>query len=147
MLDDGQRLAAHALGFFREPLEERRRVGDLGARLGERLPLFTGHDEGEIFAMLEHELEPAAEHGRAFLGRPGAPVGPGCSRGSNGPERVGVSHGGYRGDLLAARGIEDGKRRALCRVDPSPVHVGSGAQQRGVLQWDHRVTCRVCVGF
>ena len=58
-----------------------RRVVDLAARLGQRLALLGRHDRGEIVAMREDQIEPAAQHLRADFCRSGAPAGKGGVRG------------------------------------------------------------------
>ena len=47
------------MAFFGEPLDERRAVGDLGPRLGERLALLERHQHGEVFLVGHDQLEPA----------------------------------------------------------------------------------------
>jgi hypothetical protein len=46
------RVAVDALGLLAEPLEEARRVGDLDARLGQRLALLGGQQRGELLLAL-----------------------------------------------------------------------------------------------
>ena len=62
-------VAVHPLPLLREPFDEGRRVGDLAARLGQRLALLAGHQHCEIFLMRHHEVEPAAHQVGALLGR------------------------------------------------------------------------------
>ena len=57
----GNRVAVDALGFLAEPFEERRRVGDLAARLGERLPLLDRHQPRQVLLVRHHQVEPAAQ--------------------------------------------------------------------------------------
>ena len=66
-------VAVRALAFFREPFDERCAVEDLAARLREGLALFRGHDDGEVFLMLEHQFVPPAQDVGALLGGQGTP--------------------------------------------------------------------------
>ena len=86
---DGNRVAVGALGFFAEPLDERRAVGDLAARFGERLALLERHQPGEIFLVRHDEVEPAAQDGRALFARSRAPFGQRGGRVIDGRARLG----------------------------------------------------------
>ena len=64
----GNRVAVDALRLLAEPLEERGRVGDLGARLGERLALLAGEQPRELVLPLQHQVREAAQDQRSLLG-------------------------------------------------------------------------------
>ena len=71
MIDD---VAVDALRLFGEPLDERRRVGDLAARLGQRLALLARHQHREVVLIRHQQLEPPAQQPGAVLRRAGAPA-------------------------------------------------------------------------
>ena len=60
-------LAVDALRLLAEELDEGGGVVDLAARLRERLPLFAGHDERDVVAIGDDEVEPAAQDLRALF--------------------------------------------------------------------------------
>src|SRR4029077_6382268 len=68
-------VAVNALGFFAEPFEKGRGIGDFAFRFREWLALLDGHEAGEIFLVGHHKVEPAAKNGGAFLGGFLAPSG------------------------------------------------------------------------
>ena len=103
----GNGVAVDALGFLAEPLEERRGVGDLAARLGERLALLGGHQLREVFLVRHHQLEPAAHHRGALLGRLLAPGRKRARGGVDRRARLGAPELRHRADDLAGRGIVD----------------------------------------
>ena len=55
------RVAVDALGLLAHPLEEGRRVADLGIRLGQRLALLARHDHRQVAAVAEHEVGEGAQ--------------------------------------------------------------------------------------
>ena len=59
MVDD---VAVDALRLLGEPLDERRRVGDLAARLGQGLPLLGRHQHREVFLIRHHSSSKPAAH-------------------------------------------------------------------------------------
>ena len=67
-------VAVDAPCLLGEPLDETRRVFDLAARLGQRLALLGHHDGGEIVAVLQDQVEPAAQQLRAGLCRRSTPA-------------------------------------------------------------------------
>ena len=101
-------LAVDALGLLGEELDERGGVVDLAARFGERLALLAGHDQRDVVAIGDDELEPAPEDRAALLG--GAP-GPGRKGARRRFDRVdGLRFAEARdfGDQRAGGGIVDG---------------------------------------
>ena len=62
-----------AFGFFGKPFSKAGRVGDLAPGLGQGLTLFSGHQAGQRFAVLGHQLEPAAQHPGSVFGSAGSP--------------------------------------------------------------------------
>ena len=68
-------VAVDAPRLLGKPLDEGCGVADLAAGLGERLALLGGHDDGEVFLVLEHQRVQPLEHGRAILRGLRAPAG------------------------------------------------------------------------
>ena len=136
----GQRVVDHvavdALAFLREPLDKRRRVGDLPARLGQRLALLARHQHREVFLIGHHQLEPPAHQVGAFLRRARTPSRPRRIRGLDGGAGFLRPQGGDGADGLAGRGVVDLNRAAAVRVDPFAVHVALLAEESGVGQGD-----------
>jgi hypothetical protein len=75
------------LGLLGEVLGKGGAVVDLAARLGERLALLQGHDQGEVFLVLAHQLEPAAQDVAALLRQQRGPAGEGLVGGIDGVAR------------------------------------------------------------
>ena len=69
------RVAVDALALLAEPLDEGGGIGDLAARLGQRLALLGGHQGREILLVRHHQIEPFAQDLGALLGGLGAPAG------------------------------------------------------------------------
>ena len=67
-------LDIRAFGLLGVELHEGRRIGDLAPRLRDRLALFQGHDDGEIFLVLDHEIVPASYDRRALLRQQARPT-------------------------------------------------------------------------
>ena len=63
----GHALDVRALGLLGVEFKEAGGVVDLAARLGERLALLESHDAGQILAVLQHQLGPAAQKCAAGL--------------------------------------------------------------------------------
>ena len=72
------RVAVDALRLLAEPLEERRRVGDLAARLRQRLALLAREQPCQLLLPLEHQVREPAQNRGALLGGAGTPgrIGP-----------------------------------------------------------------------
>jgi hypothetical protein len=97
LLDDDDALVGHGEGngvavdplrLLGEPFDERGAVGDLAARLGERLALLGGEDLREILLVRHHQLEPLAQDRGALLACLRAPRRPGAVRGVDGAPRL-----------------------------------------------------------
>ena len=71
----GDYIAIDTLRLLGEPLDERGAIGDLAARLGQRLALLSRHQSRKILAMLDDQLEPATQDGGALLCGFRAPFG------------------------------------------------------------------------
>src|SRR5271157_2688284 len=70
----GDGLAVYALGLFGVEFNETRGIVDFAARLGQRFSLFAGHDQRQIVARRDNQIEPLAQEGAALFGgqrRPG----------------------------------------------------------------------------
>ena len=96
-------VAVDALGLFREPLDERRRVGDLALRLGERLALLGGHEHREVGRVQQDQVVPAAQQDRPLLGGLRGPGREGRVRGGDGVLRLRGAERGHRAELAAGR--------------------------------------------
>ena len=140
LLGDGRDdVAVDALGLLGEPLEEGGAVGDLAARLGQRLALLAGHQEREVLLVGHHQVEPLAQDRRALLG------GRSCAS----PERplgrldrapgLGDAHARHGADDLAVGRIGDLDRRAVVGVDPGAVDVALLAEQARVGELDAEI--------
>jgi hypothetical protein len=124
-------VAVDAPRLFGEPLDEARRVVDFAARLGERLALLADHDRGEIVAVVEDQVEPAAQQLRAGFGRGGAPAGKGGLRRL---DRASTSApcSAARGRRLRIGRVADGEARAVGGVLPVAADQRLLAEQAGV---------------
>src|SRR5690606_9830517 len=101
-----------------EPAQELAAVGDLAARLGERLAHLERHDEGEILLALLHELPRAAQDLAASPRRRGGPVGLRRDRRVEGTRRVGRSRVGDARDHLVRRRVAHGEVGSALRARP-----------------------------
>ena len=112
--------AVEPLRLLGEPLVERGGVGDLGARLGERLALLEHHQRGEVVLALAHQRRRAAgARGLApWRSAPSTPAAP--ARAASIARRVSAAPSrGHVGERLARRGIEHRERGAVVGVDPA----------------------------
>ena len=104
----GDDVAVQALAFFGEPLDERGRVGDLAARLRQRFALLGGHDDGQVFLVRHHEVEPAcASVGRARAAVFFAQAAMRGMRRIDGAARLGRAHVRHRAEQLAVGRVAD----------------------------------------
>src|SRR6266705_2481992 len=133
-LVSGNGVAVDALPFLREPLDEGGAVGDLGARLRERLALLGGEDLRQVFLVRHHQVEPfAKDHGALFRGL----RAPGGKRGVRRLDRAAClrrAHVGHGPEDLAGGGVVDGNRLAAVGVGPFAVDVALLAKERRVLE-------------
>ena len=131
------RVAVDALGLLAEPLQEGRRVADLGVRLGQRLALLARQDHGQVAAVAEHEVGEAAQDRGALARRPRAPGGQRRRRRLDRAARLGDAHARHLGQHLAARRIVHRERRARVGRGPGAVDVAAVAQQGRVVDQQH----------
>ena len=87
--------ALDARGLLAEPAQELAAVGDLAARLGERLAHLDRHEQGEVLLALLQQVERAAQDLGAL------------ARGRRRPRRERLGGGIQRGLAVGGRGIRD----------------------------------------
>ena len=87
--------ALDARGLLAEPAQELAAVGDLAARLGERLAHLDRHEQGEVLLALLQQVERAAEDLGAL------------ARGRRRPRRERLGGGIQRGLAVGGRGVRD----------------------------------------
>src|SRR5690606_35825536 len=102
-----QDVAVDALGFFGEPFQERRGVGDLAGRFGDRLALLGRHDGGQVLLVGHHQLGPFQQDRAAFLAGLGGPGGQGGGGAGDGLFGFLAPQLGHRDDGLAGGGVVD----------------------------------------
>ncbi len=127
-------LPVQAFAFLGEPLDEGGGVADLAPGFRERLALLGGHDGGEIFAMLEHQVEPTPEDDTAILRRARRPSRKSRLGRGDRASRFGRRHVGYGAQRRLGCRIDDCGRGAGVRADPFAADVGLRAQQAGVFE-------------
>ena len=103
-------LAIDALGLLAEELDEAGGVVDLAARLGERLALFAGHDERDVVAVGDDEVEPAAQDLRPLLRQCLRPGTEGALRRFDRANRLRFAKARRLGEHHAGRGVGDRTR-------------------------------------
>ena len=109
-------------------------VVDLAARLGERLALLAGHDEGDVVAIGDDEVEPAAQDLRALLRQRLRPGAEGALRRLDRADRLGFAEARDLGEDYAGRRIGD---RTSPLADPFAVDEALAFQERGIGEF-HR---------
>ena len=129
-------IAVGALALLGEPLDERAAIADLAPRFRHGLPLFGGHDDGEVLLVRHHQVVPLAEDLGALLGGLGAPGGEGPVRGLDRGAGLGGGERRHGTDHLAIRRIHHAGGPAGLRVEPVAVHIALLAEQRLVLEED-----------
>ena len=127
------RVAVRALAFLGEPLDERRAIGDLAARLGERLALLGGHDLRQVFLVRHHQVEPLAQDHGALLRGLRAPRRPRTLGGLDGALRLGAAHARHGAEHRAGRRVVHGDGVSLAGIGPAAVDVALLAKQFRVL--------------
>jgi hypothetical protein len=105
-------------GLFGEPLDEAGRVLDLAARLGERLALLAHHDRGEIVAVREDQVEPAAQALGAHFCSLIAPGGKGRVRSVDRLFDVGCAAARHRADAAVIRRVANLECHPVASVLP-----------------------------
>ena len=129
-----QDVAVDALGFFGEPFQERRGVGDLAGRFGDRLALLGRHDGGQVLLVGHHQLGPFQQDRAAFLAGLGGPGGQGGGGAGDGLLGFLAPQLGHRDDGLAGGGVVDRDGGGAAGADPFPVDVAGVAQQLSALE-------------
>ena len=122
-------LAVDALRLLAEKLDIGGGVVDLAARLRERLPLFAGHDERDVVAIGDDEVEPAAQDLRALLRQCLRPRAEGALRRFDRANRLGFAKARRLGEHRAGRGVGDGTRPL---PHPFSVDKALAFQERGI---------------
>ncbi|EXI69826.1 MAG: hypothetical protein AW08_00319 [Candidatus Accumulibacter adjunctus] len=122
-------VAVEAFAFLGEPFDERSRVDDLAARLGERFALLCRHQPGEILLIGKQQFVPAAQDLRPLAGGPGTPPGLRQTRRLDGAPGLGRAGVGYGRQLLAGGRIGHGKGPRTIGADPLPIDVAPLPEQ------------------
>ena len=139
--------ALDARGLLAEPADELAAVGDLAARLGERLAHLDRHEQREVLLALLQQIERAAEDLRALARRRRRPRGERLDGGIE--RRLAVGRRGIR-DLLddrAGRRVVDLERLAALGGPPLAAdeeRVGDAGQQFGLTVVGHGDSLVVC---
>ena len=110
-------LAINPLGLLAEELDKARGVVDFAARLGEGLSLLARHDQREIVAVGDDEVEPAPQNVGALLRQLLRPGPEGFARRLDRPNGLGVAKARNPRDQRAGRRIAD---RIEALADPCP---------------------------
>ena len=118
-----------ALAFLSEPLDERCRIGDLAARLGQWLALLDRHQAREILLVGQHQIVPAAQQPRAITGGARAPRRQRALGCSDRLARLVGSEVRHRGDRSSVRRIGDVEARVVGRRQPAAIHIAFVPQQ------------------
>ena len=115
----GDDVAIHALAFLGKPLDERCRVADFAARLGQWLALLGRQQPPQVIRVRDDQVEPAAQQQRAITGRARGPGRKSRAGGSNGATGFGGARAGDLGDGLRRwQDCARNSRAAVCG-DPS----------------------------
>jgi hypothetical protein len=132
-------VAVGTLAFLREPLDERRCVGDLAATFEQRLALLDRHQHREIFLVRHHQVEPLAQDLGAFLGGARSPLGQRLVGRFDRAPRLGRAEIRDRADAPPGGRIEDLFRLPVGSAIPAPADEGLLAKQRHVTQRNRRL--------
>ena len=130
---DGNGFAIDALGFLGEEFDEGGAIGDFAARFGQGLALLGGHDLGQVFLVLHHQVEPFAQDGGAFLGGLLGPVLLGAFGGLDGLRVSAAPSFGTVPMTLSLTGLVTSM--VLDAAHPFAVDVAFVLEQRLVLQY------------
>ena len=128
-------LAVDALGLLAEEFDVGGGVIDLAARLGERLPLLARHDERDVLAVHDDEIEPAAQDLGALFRQGLRPRAEGARRRLYRADCVGMAEARDLGDERASRRIID---RVDALADPFAVDEALVLEQRGIGEFHQR---------
>jgi hypothetical protein len=133
----GNRVAVDALGLLAEPLQEAGGVGDLDARLGQRLALLGGQERRQLLLVVHQPVGPAAHDARAVLGEHALPARQRALGGLDRAARLGRAHARDLGHGLLRRGVDHREGRARIGVDPLAVDVAPAQQEIGLEDGHH----------
>ena len=100
-------LAIDALGLLGEELDEAGGVVDFAQRLRKGLPLLAGHDEGDVVAIGDDEVEPASQDPRPLLGQRLRPRAEGALSGFDRVNRLRFAKARRFGENGAGRRVGD----------------------------------------
>ena len=139
----GDGFAINALGLFAEPFDEGRAIQHLALGFGQGLAHFGGQDGGQIIGIFDHEIEPFAHDGSAFLAGAGGPFVAGLVGHFNGAAGIFAGHVGDIGDHVTPGGVRHGKGLAIGGIDPFTCDIGLLHQQAGVFQDGTQVCCGI----
>src|SRR6056297_102537 len=128
----GHALDIGALGLLGIVFHETRRIVDLAARLRQRLALLQHHDPREVLAMLDHQVEPAAQDGRAVLRQGHRPVVEGLLRGIHRQPRLTGAEAGHVAKRCAVGGVAYGDGLTILASHPFTAQVGEIAHEARV---------------
>ena len=106
----GDDLAIGALRLLGEPLDVSGGVGDFATAFGHGLALLHRDELRQVLLVLDHEREPALEHGGALFGGAGFPLGEGGGGGFDRRPRLGGSAVGDGGNGRAGRRVSHRQR-------------------------------------
>ena len=132
MLRDG--VAVDALALLGEPFDEGGGIDDLALGFRQRLALLGGHQLGEVFLVLQHEIGPLAHHLGALLGGFGAPGGKCPLGGLDRAPRLVRPHARDGAEDLVGGRIVDLDRGLTVGIDPGAVDVAFLPEQALVLE-------------
>ena len=119
----GDDIAVYPLCLFAEPFNEGGTVGNLAPGLRQHLALFGGHENGEVFLVLHHQVEPLAQDAGARLGGLARPLPHGLGRRRYGAGCFGRPHAGHRSNQLTIDRVGDVKGGAVIGIDPLAINV------------------------
>ena len=125
-------IAIDASALLREPIEVGGAIGDLAARLGERLALLGGDDLREALLLGEQQIMQRRMICARSLASLAAPGGQGALGGVDRAARFGRAHVGTSAKSCAGRRIANGEGRAIVGADEGAVDEGLLAERAGL---------------
>ena len=135
----GDNVTVDSLGFFAKPLQEGRCIGNLATCFGQRLALLCGHDAGQVFLVLHHQLKPLAQYLGALLGSALTPLLLGNTRRFDGTTGFVCAHVRHTAEAFMGSRIGDVGARALIGLAPVTGDKGLLAKQVGAVQLHRRI--------
>ena len=127
-------ITANPARLFGEPVDEARAIGNLAARLGDRLAHLGGQDDGQILGIRHYQLVPFAHHHGTVLGGAGGPGFLCRYRGVDGGCGFGRAEIRHLGDGFAGGRVGHGKPLVPGGGSPGAVDIGIGAKKGRVGQ-------------